>query len=154
MKDVAETEFRAARTRKYSTSSGSVNGFGRSRRRRSLSCSGMPEKSCSMESTPISASIWRRSVSEFGTYCIGCRNNIQQALLLFFLFGVFVVLFGGQHVRRFILIVETNTYHPAAFVRLLIDLLRSGAQFFVDIDHFSRNGNKQFRDGFDRFHRS
>src|SRR2546430_6066133 len=113
--------------RKYSNSSGSLRALGRSRNRRSRNFSGMPEKSCSIESTPISASIRWRSACEFGMYLIYGR-------LLFFFAGVLVVFLSGHEISCFVLVDQTNADHPSRAVRIFINFLGRCSEIVVYLD--------------------
>src|SRR5881628_291187 len=100
---------------KYSSSSGSLRAFGRSRNRRSRNFSGIPAKSCSVESTPISASICWRSACEFGMYLI-------YGAVLFSFAGVLVVFLSGHEVFRLAFVEEPNADHPSGSVRIFVHL--------------------------------
>src|SRR5207247_10326571 len=94
----------------------------------------MPEKSCSIESTPMSASIRWRSACEFGIYLIYGR-------LLFFFAGVLVVFLSGHEVCCLVLVEQTNTDHPSIAVGIFVNFLGRRAQILVYLDHFSRYRN-------------
>src|SRR5437867_4943066 len=103
--------------RKYSISSDSLRAFGRSRNRRSRNFSGIPAKSCSVESAPISASICWRSACEFGMYLI-------YGAVLFSFAGVLVVFLSGHEAFRLVFVEQPNADHPPGSVRIFVDILR------------------------------
>src|SRR5213592_1420353 len=103
--------------RKYSSSSDSLRAFGRSRNRRSRNFSGIPAKSCSVESMPIPASICWRSACEFGMYLI------YEAVLFSFA-RVLVVFLSGHEVFRLAFVEQPNADQPPGSVRIFIDILR------------------------------
>src|SRR5262245_11476235 len=104
----------------------------------------MPEKSCSMDSTPISASISRRSASEFGMYRMDCE-------LLFWSCRVLIVFFGRHQTTDLAWIRNANADQPSRAVGIFVDFFRSRSQRFVHLEHFAGNGDEQFGNGFYRF---
>src|SRR5262245_35106111 len=140
MKETKSLAFRAARLRKYSSSSGSLRARGMSSIRRKRNLSGIPEKSFSIESTPIAASISSRSALELGIYLIVYslpRESPYGQIAISRFFRIVFVLFGRHQLRRFVLIAETDSNHPTRTIRILVNGFRRITQSRIDFDDFS-----------------
>src|SRR6266516_2571008 len=114
---VGSISFLDAFFQKYSNNSDSLRTFGKSRNQRNRNFSGIPAKSCSVESMPISASICWRSACEFGMYLI------YEAVLFSFA-RVLVVFLSGHEVFRLAFVEQPNADHPSGSVRIFVDILR------------------------------
>src|SRR5262245_5307684 len=97
------------------------------RRRRNFS--GIPEKSCSMESTPIAASISCRSVRELGIYLIVSGSTVLR---------IVVVLCGGHQLRRFAFVAEADSNHPTRTIGICVDGFGCVTQTRIDLCDFAR----------------